>query len=316
MAPLENEELQTDRTPMKKLVKMMENNDPLLDVLKLDGRKKIKPEDWESFFQSLENNTSLTHLSISRCELSDDAAVNLVLALVENETLIVLKLSSNKGLTDDTGKGFIKVLTQSNKTLKKLDLSKSKVSKKALDKIRGIMEKRDDQKKINRAQDLRQSKIIDLLSFSAGDNVAAKRMSELLADSDDEGNDASVHSGKSGKSGKSGRRQSVRSGPGRGSLRGSQHGSGRQLGSMRSSQIGGRGRGGAALRSSITARNMAQLGGDSLTGDSKKIKEQRKMKGEFEDCGQRCFVKTMFKSTPITIPNAVYEGRCLKCNPM
>jgi hypothetical protein len=65
-----------------------------------------------------------------------------VLALVDNETLIALKLSSYKGLTDDTGKGFIKELTQSNKTLKKLDLSKTKVSKKALDKISGIMERR------------------------------------------------------------------------------------------------------------------------------------------------------------------------------
>jgi hypothetical protein len=312
MAPLESEELQTDRTPIKKLVKMLEKNDPLLNVLKLDGRKKIKPEDWESFFQSLESNNALTHLSISRCDLSDEIVVNLVLALVDNETLIALKLSSNKGLTDDTGKGFIKVLTQSNKTLKKLDLSKTKVSKKALDKISGIMEKRDDQKKIARMQDLRQSKILDLLSFSAGDNIATeRRMSELLAESDDEINDASTHSGKSGRSG---RRQSVRSAPGgvagRGGLRGS------QSGGLGASQVGGRGRGGAALRSSITARNMAQLGGDSLGADSKKLREQRKMKGECEDCGQRCFLKSMFKATPLTIPNVVYEGRCLKCNPM
>jgi hypothetical protein len=328
MAPLESEELeseelQTDRTPMKKLVKMMEKNDPLLDVLKLDGRKKIKPEDWESFFQSLESNNSLTHLSISRCDLTDEIVVNLVLALVDNETLIALKLSSNKGLTDDTGKGFIKVLTQSNKTLKKLDLSKTKVSKKALDKISGIMEKRDDQKRIARMQDLRQSKILDLLSFSAGDNIAAERkMSELLAESDDEGNDASVRSGQSGlsgKSGRSGRRQSVRSAPGSNAGRGL----GNMRGSLCASQIGGRGRGGAALRSSttalrtsITARSMAQLGGDSLGADSKKLREQRKMKGECEDCGQRCFLKSMFKSTPLTIPNVVYEGRCLKCNPM
>jgi len=329
MAPLENEELQTDRTPMKKLVKMMEKDDPLLDVLKLDGRKKIKPEDWELFFQSLENNNSLTHLSISRCELSDEIVVNLVLALVDNVSLIALKLSSNKGLTDDTGKGFIKVLTQSNKTLKKLDLSKTKISKKALDKISGIMEKRDDQKKIMRAQDLRQSKILDLLSFSASDNVAAERkMSELLAESDDEGIGGSVHSGKSGRSGKSGlsgtsgRRQSA-AGRGAGNMRGSMRGSGSQVVGFRASQVGGRGRGNpalrgstTALRASVTARSMAQLGGDSLGADSKKIKEQRKMKGECEDCGQRCFLKSMFKSTPLTIPNVVYEGRCLKCNPM
>jgi hypothetical protein len=73
-------------------------------------------------------------------------------------------------------------------------------------------------------QDLRQSKILDLLSFSAGDNIAAeRRMSELLAESDDEGNDASVRSGQSGlsgKSGRSGRRQSVRSAPGSNAGRG------------------------------------------------------------------------------------------------
>jgi len=80
--------------------------------------------------------------------------------------------------------------------------------------------------------------------------------------------------------------------------------------------MGGRGRGNPALRASLTARNMAQLGGDSLGADSKKVKEQRKMRGECEDCGQRCFLKSMFKSTPLTIPNVVYEGRCLKCNPM
>lgn len=326
MAPLEDEGLQTDRTPMKKLVKMMESNDPLLDVLKLDGRKKVKPEDWEAFFQSLESNNSLTHLSISRCDLSDEIAVNLVLALVDNETLVALKLSSNKGLTDETGKGFIKVLTQSNKTLKKLDLSKTRISKRAHEKINGIMEKRDNQKKLTMMQEMRQNKIKELLSFSAGDNVAAKRLSEATADSDDEGNDGSVYSGRSGKSG---RRQSVRTGAaGRGMNRTA---SGRQLAaSMRASKrslnasgqslnLSGHGLNasrGAGMRSSMTARTMAQLGGDSLGADTKKIREQRKLKGECEDCGQRCFQKTMFKSTPLTIPNVVYEGRCLKCNPM
>ena len=327
MAPLEDEGLQTDRTPMKKLVKMMETNDPLLDVLKLDGRKKVKPEDWEAFFQSLESNNSLTHLSISRCDLSDEIAVNLVLALVENETLVALKLSSNKGLTDETGKGFIKVLTQSNKTLKKLDLSKTRVSKRAHERINGIMEKRDNQKKLTMMQEMRQNKIKELLSFSAGDNVAAKRLSEqVLAESDDEGNDGSVYSGRSGKSG---RRQSVRTGAaGRGMNRTA---SGRQLAaSMRASKrslnasgqslnLSGHGLNasrGAGMRSSMTARTMAQLGGDSLGADTKKIREQRNLKGECEDCGQRCFQKTMFKSTPLTIPNVVYEGRCLKCNPM
>ena len=324
MAPLEDKELQTDRTPMKKLVKMMENNDPLLDVIKLDGRKKIKEDDWEAFFTSLEDNNSLTHLSISRCDLTDEIALNLVLALVENVSLVALKLTSNKGITDETAKGFIKVLNQSNKTLKKLDLSKTKVSKKALDKISGIMDKRDDQKKIAKLQDLRSSKILDLLSYSAGDNIAAERkMSETNEDSDDDGIEESVHSGKSGKSGISGRSGTSGRRQGVGGMRAS------KAGGFRASQIGGRG-GGAALRSStsalrasstamrasMTARNMAQLGGDSIGADSNKIREQRRMKGECEDCGQRCFLKSMFKSTPLTIPNVVFEGRCLKCNPM
>ncbi len=62
----------------------------------------------------------------------------------------------------------------------------------------------------------------------------------------------------------------------------------------------------------------AQLGGDlaNVGADATKLKEQRKMRGECEICGQKCFTKTMFKSIPLTVPNAVYEGRCLKCDPM
>lgn len=83
------------------------------------------------------------------------------------------------------------------------------------------------------------------------------------------------------------------------------------------------GRGGrvnaAAARASKTARQMATLGGDIVSGvgeDAKQLQEMRKMRGECPDCGQKCFDKRMFKSTPLTIPNVVYEGRCLKCRPM
>ena len=41
------EHIPTDRTPMKKIIRKLSEDDPSLTVLKLDGRKKIKPEDWE-----------------------------------------------------------------------------------------------------------------------------------------------------------------------------------------------------------------------------------------------------------------------------
>jgi len=72
------------------------------------------------------------------------------------------------------------------------------------------------------------------------------------------------------------------------------------------------------MRASVTAQQMVQLGGDiaNVGADAVKLKQQRKLRGECEVCGQRCFTKTMFKTTPLTIPNAVLEGRCLKCNPL
>lgn len=93
-----NDPLDTDtnRDPVKQLVPRLNRNDPSLTVLKLDGRKQIKGQDWQSLFESLERNTLLTHLSIARCELNDSLCVALMLALVENETLIELRLSSNK----------------------------------------------------------------------------------------------------------------------------------------------------------------------------------------------------------------------------
>lgn len=86
----------TNRDPIKQLVPRLNRNDPSLTVLKLDGRKQIAGQDWKSLFESLEKNSSLTHLSIARCELNDSLCVALMLALVENETLIELRLSSNK----------------------------------------------------------------------------------------------------------------------------------------------------------------------------------------------------------------------------
>jgi hypothetical protein len=86
----------TNRDPIKQLVPRLNRNDPSLTVLKLDGRTQIAGQDWTSLFESIEKNSSLTHLSIARCELNDSLCVALMLALVENETLIELRLSSNK----------------------------------------------------------------------------------------------------------------------------------------------------------------------------------------------------------------------------
>ena len=115
-------DIKTNNDPIKKIIKRLEDNDPKLTILKLDGRKSISESNWEAIFDSLEDNTKLTHLSMARCGLDDEMVVSLVLALVENEDLVYLNLSSNKGLSDDTGKGFVKVFNQSNKTLKKLEL--------------------------------------------------------------------------------------------------------------------------------------------------------------------------------------------------
>lgn len=96
--PLEHAEV--NKTPIKTLIRKLEKNDPSMDVLRLDGRGKIKEADWETFFETLESNTTLTHLSVNRCGLTDDLAVGLILALVENSTLTALHLASNKEVTE------------------------------------------------------------------------------------------------------------------------------------------------------------------------------------------------------------------------
>ena len=96
--PLENADV--NKTPIKTLIRKLEKNDPSITVLKLDGRGKIKEGDWETFFETLENNTTLTHLSLGRCGLTDDLVVGLILALVENVTITALHLKSNKDITE------------------------------------------------------------------------------------------------------------------------------------------------------------------------------------------------------------------------
>ncbi len=114
-------EIETNKEPVQKLIKKIKDNDPKLTVLKLDGRKTISESNWEALFEAMEDNTKLTHFSAVKCGLDDDMVVTLILALVENEDMVYLNLSCNKGLTDDTGKGFVKLLKQSNETLKTLE---------------------------------------------------------------------------------------------------------------------------------------------------------------------------------------------------
>ena len=320
--PLEG--IPTDRTPIKKLMKKLNDDDESLTVLKLDGRKKIKEDDWESLFTSLEDNATLTHLSMSRCELKDETVVPLVLALVENETLVALCLSNNKSLTDDTAKGFLKVLTQSNKTLKILDMERTKVTKSSTKKLNELLEDRDEEKKSAKLQEERQRKIKELLSFSAGDVVAKEKKEDddakeeaALDASRRSSCNLSVGSGTSSNKGSSKASSKKRSkgkhGPpqtrsgGRG-LGGS--GRGNRGGPRASMRRGSGTLGKNSMRASMTAQQMAQLGGSlqNLGADAGKFKEQRKARGECETCGQKCFQKTMFKTTPLTIPECRVRG--------
>jgi hypothetical protein len=71
----------------------------------------------------------------------------------------------------------------------------------------------------------------------------------------------------------------------------------------------------AAVRANMATRQMANLGGD-MAHVGKSVSQQielRKQRGECVHCGQKCFTKTMFKTIPLTIPNKVEEGRCLRC---
>jgi len=284
--------------------------------------------------------------------------MSLVLALVDNTTLVTLQLNGNRGLTEDTVKGFIKVLLKSNKTLKKLELGRTRVSKKSMQKLSEILEKRDGRKRAANIQEERKKKIKTLLSFSAGDEVAKdsdgeddwenngslnkkNHLSNSMTSKQSEMSTVSARSDISSKIASSSdapykrrkpKRASNASAPsassrlsrvGRGGTTASRRGGGGGKKGVRQSttRFGVRAAGDnrqSIMRASVTAQQMVKLGGDitNVGADTAKLKEQRKLRGECEVCGQRCFTKTMFKTTPLTIPNAVLEGRCLKCNPL
>ena len=390
-------DIATDRTPMKKLIKRLKNNDPSLTVLKLDLRKRIKDDDWQSLFESLEGNSSLTHLSISRCEINDSLCVALVLALVENSALVDVRLNCNEGLTDDTGKGLLKILSI-NSNLRNVGLARTSVSKKVLRELNNILGKRnrvgsglaveasaaEDDELINSPSSkmltTRASSKKSLNSkgskadtshhvskstsksdrrggggSSSNDNKKTENgsrpsISKGTSNSSNEykktkhGRRPSISKGKSNnsnedKKAENGRRPSMSKGKSNGSYEDKEIENGRRPSvisnegrniesgriSRRGSDESGR-RGsitGAAahrqsvLRASVTARTMAQLGEDitNVGVDISKLREQRKFRGECDTCGRKCYTKTLFKTTPLTIQNMVENGRCLKCNP-
>ncbi|EED87434.1 predicted protein [Thalassiosira pseudonana CCMP1335] len=321
---------------MDLIVQQLKLNDPTLTSLVLDGRNNITADDWKALFQSLEENSQLQYLSIDNCRLTDEVSVSLVLALVENETITSINLGNNQGLTDDTGKGLVKVLKRSNHVIKQLDVTGTKISAKVQMKLQTYLDDRDENVQFERLQEARKLRIERLLSFSASDTV--EQPSEESVDEDAE----VMHGSKMVGSGKSPSKKSSKAAIGSAST--VSHASG----GSRSSRTGSKGSRKPNRRSSLTnsvtsnesgplkasikrpakankdvyrsvALQMASLGADVATGvgsTANQMKELRKMRGECEHCGQKCFEKRMFKTTPLTIPNAVFEGRCLKCKPM
>lgn len=228
---------------------------------------------------------------------------------------------------------MIKVLKESNKTLKQLDLSKTKVKKSMLKDIQRIMDERDEEKQRAKAQALRNSKVFALLATTPSEAVAKSRKS-LELDSEDDSDMSENSRSKSSlqkssrSNGNSLKKSHVSSKSNKSAISNasskksaSSKNSGSKGSSIQKGRVNGRGRGAAQnrLKASMTARQMATMGGDLVSGigaDANTLREQRKIRGECLTCGQKCFEKRLFKTTPLTIPHKVFEGRCLKCNPM
>lgn len=231
-----------------------------------------------------------------------------------------------------TGKGIIKVLKESNTTLKQVDLSKTKVKKSTLKEIQQMMNERDEDKQRAKAQRLRDSKVMSILNKAASDFINDSDLESDNGTASENSREESFQMSRtssfcasnnslkksyiSNKSNKSA--ASNASSKQSASSKGSKNGS--RAGSFQKGRVLGRaGRGAGAMRASVTARQMATMGGDLVSGvgaDAKTMREKRKLRGECLMCGQKCFEKKLFKTTPLTIPHKVFEGRCLKCNPM
>lgn len=167
-------------TPISVFIKKLKANDPSLTGINLDGRTSITENEWSMLFDSLEENTHLTHLSVAGCSLDDDAMFSLALALVENEALLSLNLSNNPELTNETGNSLLKVLRQSNVVMKKLIVNGTSIYSEVSGKIQEILDDRDETKSLEKLQAARQLKIEELLAFSASE--ALSRSSDRLSE--------------------------------------------------------------------------------------------------------------------------------------
>jgi len=317
-------------TPIIVFIQKLKQNDPSLTTIVLDGRKDISENEWVDLFDAVEENTHLTHLSASNCGLDDDVTTPLVLALVENETLSQLDLSNNPKLTSSTGKSLLKILKQSNQVLKKVNISGTAISDKTSDKIQECLDDRDDTKKLEKIQAARQQKIKELLAFSASDDVSpsSERLSQRLLEIENEGDEedrefaksintkSTNSSGEDGtttttsKKGKKPRKRRVSMEKTNSSKSMNSTGSGNSRSSTPTQHSLK-----SAVRATTMARQMANMGGEitNVGLNIEQVKQTRKMRGECEDCGQKCFNKTMFKTIPLTIVGKVEDGRCLRC---
>jgi hypothetical protein len=64
---------------------------------------------------------------------------------------------------------------------------------------------------------------------------------------------------------------------------------------------------------------MNDFGEMSNTGavlSNTEMRELRLKRGECATCGERCFKKSLFKQTPITVHGRILKGRCLNCKPL
>mmetsp|Transcript_26993 Transcript_26993/g.41529 ORF Transcript_26993/g.41529 Transcript_26993/m.41529 type:complete len:532 (-) Transcript_26993:524-2119(-) len=304
------------------LIRLLRFNDPSLTSLILDGRG-FDEASWEGLFDSIEENTHVTELSLVNCNLEDSTVGVLVLALVENETLTSINISYNEDLTDDTGEGLRKVIKQGNAIVKKINIEGTSISSETADKIQTILDERDDSVMLLKLQEARQAKIKALLAFSASSEVESRRLAE---DDEEEEDDAhspekkrlnrSVSSKNSHKSSDS----SVSSGKGRNRRKTNEAAPISRSSSQRSTASGSRSSTDKklqhAVKANMAARQMANLGGDMnhVGKSASQLKELRKHRGECVHCGQKCFSKTMFKTVPLSIPNKVQDGRCLRCD--
>ena len=240
--------------------------------------------------------------------------------------MVTLPCLYHQGLTDETGKGLLNVL-KVNTTLQVVNASRTKFSKRVVEEL----ETQLDQRKKRRAsiQDERENKIKNLLSFSASDKVKMdqeasnveeeKGLNGISSKSKKMNNDSSKKSLNSKKSSNSKSSDKsdvslIRKSQSTESMNLRASTNLRANTTRRRVSVGDNNRN--SVRASMTTKNMAQLGGDNIMNvgvDMSKLREQRKFRGECESCGQKCFTKTLFKTTPLTVPNLVDGGRCLRC---